>query len=103
MIIVRFTLDDEGHYTYLNIKGHAESSEYGTDLICASVSSIGFGLMNALDEAKVEGVTINDLKDQIEIINESRSVKVNDYMELVIFQLKTIEESYGEYIKVERK
>ncbi|MBR0461217.1 MAG: ribosomal-processing cysteine protease Prp [Erysipelotrichaceae bacterium] len=103
MVKVKFSLDDEGNYTYLLVSGHAEYADYGSDLICASVSSIIFGLMNGLDENGFEGVTISDSENQIEIINESRSDKANDYIELVIYQLKTIEESYGEFIKVERK
>ena len=100
MIKVIYGINDDD-YTYLDITGHAEFAEYGRDLICASVSSIAFGLMNALDGT--ENVTINEEDDHIEIINRSGSPKINDYMELTLIQLKTIEESYGEFIKVERK
>ncbi len=92
----------DGRYTYLHVSGHAESDEYGKDLICASVSSILFGFMNALDETKEE-VRIDQSMNEIEIVNDSRSEVVDHYFELVLIQLKTIEESYGEYIKVERK
>ncbi|MBR2578455.1 MAG: ribosomal-processing cysteine protease Prp [Erysipelotrichaceae bacterium] len=101
MIAVLYDIDDDVSYTYLSIKGHAEFADYGKDLICASVSSIAFGLMNALDE--IEGVTIKESENQIEIINESSSPKANDFMELALIQLKTIEESYSGFIKVERK
>ena len=101
MIRVKYDIDDDANYTYLSIKGHAEFADYGKDLICASVSSIAFGLMNALDE--ITGVKITELNDHIEIINGSGSPKANDFMELALIQLKTIEESYGEFIKVERK
>ena len=40
----------DGTYLSLDVAGHAEYGEYGKDLICASVSSIMFGFMNALDE-----------------------------------------------------
>ena len=100
MIKVKYCIDDN-NYTRLDVKGHAESDDYGKDLICASVSSIMFGLMNAMDEIK--DVTIKELNNHIEIINESKSRKANNYLELALIQLKTIEESYGEFIKVERK
>ena len=100
MIKVKYGFD-ESIYTSLDVKGHADSDEYGKDLICASVSSIMFGLMNALDDIK--DVTIKELNNHIEIINESKSRKVNNYLELALIQLKTIEESYGEFIRVERK
>lgn len=100
MITVKYSAKD-GDYTYLSVKGHADFAEYGKDLICASVSSITFGLMNALDD--IDGVTIRDLNNHIEIINESKMEVVNNYINLTLIQFKTIEESYGEFIKVERK
>ena len=100
MIKVKYSLE-EGNFSKLDVKGHADFDEYGKDLICASVSSIMFGLMNALDDIK--DVKIKELNNHIEIINESKSRKANNYLELALIQLKTIEESYGEYIKVERK
>ena len=100
MIKVIYSMVDD-HYTYLSVKGHANSNDYGKDLICASVSSIMFGLMNALDETK--DVEIKELTNHIEIINNSKKELVDNYIELVLIQLKTIEESYTEFIKVERK
>ena len=36
--------------TYFEIKGHAEFSEYGEDVICAAVSSVGQMTINGLIE-----------------------------------------------------
>ena len=101
MVKVLYSQDDE-YYTSLEVKGHAEFEDKGKDIICASVSSIIFGLMNALDELN-EDVEIQELANKIVIINNSKSNEVNDYFKLAMFQLKTIEESYGKFIKVERK
>ena len=89
-------------YTGIEVSGHAEFGEYGTDLVCASVSSIMFGFMNALD-ALDEDVEIRQLDNSISIVNRSSSKVIRDYFELTLMQLKTIEESYGDFIKVERK
>ena len=89
-------------YVSLTVSGHAESGEYGKDLVCASVSSIMFGFMNALDVLD-EDVEIKQLTNKISIINHSSSEMIQDYFELVMMQLKTIEESYRDFIKVERK
>ena len=70
--------------------------------MCASVSSIMFGFMNALD-ALDEKIDIEQLENDIVITNHTNLQVVDDYFELVIMQLKTIEESYGDFIKVERK
>ena len=101
MINVIYSLNDD-HYTYLSVKGHAESDEYGKDLICASVTCIMWGLMNALDDTELD-VDIKELNNQITIVNNSKAEVIDNYFKLTIFQLKTIEESYGKFIKVERK
>ncbi len=100
MIKVTYKLEN-GCYTYLEVKGHALFAEYGKDLVCASVSSIVFGLMNCLDD--YQDIDIKVLDNQIEINNYSKLDEINNFFKLALIQLKTIEESYGEYIKVERK
>ena len=101
MIKVIYEVKDS-QYLSLDVSGHAEYDESGKDLICASVSSIVFGFMNAID-ALDEDVEIKQLTNTITIINHSNSNNVQDYLELTMMQLKTIEESYGDFIKVERK
>ena len=93
---------DEGLYRSLDVSGHAEYGAYGKDLICASVSSIMFGFMNALD-ALEENVQTSQSENRITIVDQSGSEIVQHYFELVITQLKTIEASYGDFIRVERK
>ena len=102
MINITYKLDN-GTYTYLKVTGHAQFEDVGKDLICASVSSIFYGLMNALDEIK-DGVTIHDNEDQgIEIIIDTDNEKVQNYIELVLTQLKTIEFSYKEFIRIKER
>ena len=100
MIKVKYTLVDD-NYTQLDIKGHSGSAEAGVDLICAAASSIMFGLMNALDEYK--DVDIKESNNHIIITNNSSLDKVNNFIELALIQLKTLEESYSKFIKIERK
>lgn len=101
MIRAVFEAKDD-RYLSLDVRGHALSDDYGKDLICASVSSIMFGFMNALD-ALEEEVDIRQTDDTITVVNRSESETVQNYFELVIMQLKTIEASYGNFIRVERK
>ena len=93
---------ENNQYLSLRVSGHAEYNEKGKDLVCASVSSIMFGFMNALD-ALNEDIEIKQLTNEIIILNHSSSNIIQDYFELIMMQLKTIEESYGDFIKVERK
>ncbi len=91
MIRAVFEAKDD-RYLSLDVRGHALSDDYGKDLICASVSSIMFGFMNALD-ALEEEVDIRQTDDTITVVNRSDSETVQNYFELVIMQLKTIEAS----------
>ena len=101
MIKVKYSYKNS-HYVSLNVKGHAEFSEKGKDLVCASVSSIMFGLMNALDELDKK-IEIEELDNEINITNTSKNSKADDYIELAIYQLKTLEQSFKKYVRVERK
>ena len=101
MITVKVKVHNE-IYQYLSVKGHAGAGEYGNDLICAGVSSIMFGLLNAIDMADKE-VILNVKENLIEVINDSNNTKVNDYLELAVVQLKTIEQSYSQYIKIDER
>ena len=101
MILVKYGFE-EGRYSYLNVKGHAMSDDFGKDLICAGVSSIMFGLMNAIDMVDKQ-VVIKVLDNNIEIINNGDNTKVDNYLELAVLQLKTIEESYSQYIKIDER
>ena len=92
----------DNKYLSLDVSCHAEYDESGKDLICASVSSIMFGFMNALD-ALNEDVQIQQLTNKIIINDHSSCNTIQEYFQLVMTQLKTIEESYGDFIKVERK
>lgn len=100
MIKVKYSINDEGIYTYLDVKGHANSADKGQDLICAAASTILFGLLNGLDD--ITEIEIKELNNHIEVINDSKSNKANYYLELALIQLKTIEESYPKNIKIER-
>ena len=102
MINITYKLDNN-NYTYLKVSGHAQYEDVGKDLICASVSSIIYGLMNALDEIDKD-VQIHDLENQdVEIIINTDDQKVQNYIELVLMQFKTIEFSYKEFIRIKER
>lgn len=102
MIKVKFQTNEDA-ITYLEVSGHANSNEHGKDLICAAVSSIMFGLMNGLDMLAYDDIKINQGDNQITIINDGSNQEVKHYLALTLIQLKTIEESYKQYIKIIRK
>ena len=101
MISVKVTLKNSS-ITELEVKGHAESAEYGKDLVCAGVSSITTGLLNALDSLCPDTC-------ELQLSPGYVSVKVNQITEenqLILkvgkIQLETIELSNKKFIRIKK-
>ena len=85
----------------IQVSGHANSAEYGRDLVCAGVSSVCVGIANALVQRGFLDIGTIEVKEGFV------HVKVNQYDEVIqvvleTFEtlLKTIEESYPKYMKI---
>ena len=87
----------------IQIKGHANFAEHGKDLVCASVSSISVGLLNAINEKKYKvDMKMDDSLINIKVLDiDNTDIQLMLYV--VIIQLKTIEESYSNYIRIEKE
>ncbi|WP_303923175.1 ribosomal-processing cysteine protease Prp [Ureaplasma parvum] len=86
------------HYpNALLIKGHANYSEYGTDIVCAGVSAIVMGALNWFDQQKT---TIKIDKGFILIIVDNHNQLYCQYLKLIMLQLKAIFLKYQSYIEL---
>ncbi len=86
----------------VEVTGHAEFSEIGSDIVCSAVSMIMFTIANKLD-AMEKFITIEiDEEDggymQIEVVKSDDETKL--LMDTLILGLKMIEEQYNEYIEI---
>ena len=84
----------------ITIKGHSGYSEYGSDIVCASVSSISITTVNALlsiDEDCIEYIE-NDgyLNIKIKKHNDTIDKLINNMINL----LKELEKDYKKYIEI---
>ena len=91
-------------YNSLEVSGHSNYDEHGKDIVCAGVSAIVTGGLNALAienknkiSYRVEDGYVN--VDVLDIENNN----LQKIMDVIIIQLKTIEESYKKYIKIYEK
>ena len=98
--MVKVTISRGEKFISLHVKGHAGSGPFNHDLVCASVSSILFGGLNALANPKDYNIKINEGDVLLEGDLNSHD---KDVLNVVIIQLKTIEESYPNNIKVVEK
>jgi len=85
--------------TQIEVKGHSNSAPYGKDLICAAVSAIMTGGMNALNDKEY------DLKlDEGHAYIKALDIP-SDYDSVVLktieIQLQTVEESNKDFVRIE--
>ena len=88
------------HLILLESEGHSDSGTIGTDLICAGVSTVLFGLCNAIYEiAGIETVEIGD--NRLAIAVENPTPTTDTVMSTGLYQLLTIAESNKKYVRIE--
>jgi uncharacterized protein YsxB (DUF464 family) len=101
--IVRRPSDDA--IVAFQFEGHAQFDEPGKDLVCAAVSAISVGTVNA-----VEGVAGVVLGVEVEEgwldavvpadLDSVQAERVQVILESMVVMLNTIVQSYGEYIQL---
>lgn len=85
----------------IEIFGHAEFAQYGKDIVCAAISSISIGLLNAIDVLTVETCEVEMTDNHIRIIVLKSDDVTQTVLSVGIIQLKTIEERYPNNLKIE--
>jgi len=106
MIKVNTTKKAE-QYIAFEISGHAESGPYGYDLVCAAVSAVSFGAVNALitlgqyepiiDQANEGGYLYVELPQSL---TDEQMEKAQIIMKTMIISLETIEREYRQFIQI---
>ncbi|MBQ4342616.1 MAG: ribosomal-processing cysteine protease Prp [Erysipelotrichaceae bacterium] len=91
-----------GHIISLQCKGHAGYAVSGKDLVCAGVSSILFGALNALDEMENGNAELRVTNSKISIRVKEDSEHIQLLLKMILIQLKTVQESYQEYIEIKK-
>ncbi|MEW9096664.1 MAG: ribosomal-processing cysteine protease Prp [Clostridiaceae bacterium] len=87
-----------------NIKGHANSVDDGYDLVCCAISAISITIANGITEVAKVDADINTedgfLSLSLEDQDSEQIHKCQCLMETMLLGLKSVEKSYGEYIKI---
>lgn len=103
MINVNFVKKEE-HYISVAVSGHAYANKPGHDLVCAAVSAIMVGALNAFAEmVKGEKTLVMNDKPQVLIQVSEADQKSDQLFEFLHYQLKTLEESEGQYLRINEK
>ena len=77
----------------ITISGHANSGEYGKDIVCAAVSSIVYTTINAIHRIMDNAIEVQD-ESTMEIKVLMNDEIVNDLIENMFDLLKDLEKDY---------
>ncbi|WML40701.1 ribosomal-processing cysteine protease Prp [Neobacillus sp. OS1-2] len=106
MIGITITRTESGAIQSFEMSGHALFADRGKDIVCAGVSAVSVGAINAVHE--LTGVT-PDLEHRAdgflscvvpEELPEDTHMKIQLILEAMVVSLRTIEEEYGKHIKI---
>ena len=95
-VLIKYQSDK---FQSLEVSGHANSDIYGKDLVCAAVSAVTVGGLNAIQNINSFDVTVKEglvtIKAKKEISNHDEIV-----IETIITGLKTIAEDNKDFVKI---
>jgi hypothetical protein len=105
MIKVSIERNGDGSIRSFTVKGHAFYADPGKDIVCAGVSAVTVGTVNAIEE--LAGVELAaKMKDGFlqasvpELPEGNTPDRVQLLLESMLVMLRSIEETYGDYITV---
>lgn len=98
MIKVKVT-KKHNQITTIVVSGHANSGEYGKDLVCAGISAVVIGALNALNNHPSYAIDVKDgyVSIDTKMLQEEHDAIV---LETMLISLQTIEQNYRKYIKI---
>ena len=89
-----------GYYTGSGNQRSCSYADAGQDLVCAGVSSIAVGMMNALDEMVPEACDFVLKEAYIKIETILPDATAGILLQGMYYQLSTMQESYADYITI---
>ena len=106
MIDITINRSKSGFIVSFTMSGHALFADHGKDLVCAGASAVSFGTINAVHA--LTGVIPDIVQEESGFLScsipEDLPNDVQDKIQLLlqgmIISLQTIEEQYGEHIKI---
>ena len=106
MIIVSILRHKDNGIAGFEVEGHAGYAKAGRDIVCAGVSSVTVGTVNAIEE--LTGVVMDSrMKNGFLSANVPSAIQpeVKDQVQLLlaslVVMLQSIEKSYGKYIQIQ--
>ena len=102
MIKVQINKTDN-KYSSLIVSGHSNYDEHGKDIVCAGVSAIVVGGINALINENKKAIEYECKDGYAKVIVKNIDNNINMILDVITTQLYTVEESYPKFIKILEK
>lgn len=107
MISLRVARCPDGNICGFEMKGHANSGPYGSDLVCAGASAVSFGALNAIEQLTAVAPEVRQSPDggrlSCRLPKKGSAVDLGRarlILEAMLVSMQTIEQSYGQYIHI---
>jgi uncharacterized protein YsxB (DUF464 family) len=106
MIQITINRNETGLIQSFTMTGHALFAGHGQDIVCAGASAVSFGTINAVHELTGIIPEIEQGQDGFlscavpENIPDKVQEKIQLLLEAMVISLQSIEEQYGEHIKI---
>jgi hypothetical protein len=105
MITVTIWRDPDGRLTRFTVSGHAYYDEPGKDIVCAGVSAVAIGAVNAVE--RLTGLRLRtEMRDGYLDASvppegdEARRDRAQLLLEGMLVALESIAESYGDHVQI---
>ncbi len=92
MIVIKFLSDG------FEISGHAESNDYGKDLVCAGISAISQGIINCFPKKDIQTLEIEQASIKFKLKHVDDTYKT--ILEVFKTQVLSVQASNKKYIKI---
>jgi uncharacterized protein YsxB (DUF464 family) len=105
MIRIRVKQSQAGLVEQIKVTGHANFAEHGMDIVCAAVSAVTIGMVNAMEQ--ITGVTVHQADDgegkvdcriPKDLPTDEVRVQLGLLMEAMDLSLKGIADAYPDYV-----
>ncbi len=105
MIAITIVRNDEGAIVRFTVTGHAYYNDPGKDIVCAGVSAVTIGAVNAIE--KLTGLAPDAVSrsglleaEAPRSADSGRNDQVQLLLEGMVAALESIVESYGKYVTI---
>ncbi|MDX8364061.1 ribosomal-processing cysteine protease Prp [Cytobacillus sp. IB215665] len=108
MINVKIDRANDGTIQSFTMSGHAYQAAHGQDIVCAGASAVSIGTINAIYALTNTEPIIQQQDGYLycEVpsnINKVVADKIQLLLEGMLVSLKSIEQEYGDYIKITKQ